>query len=326
MNSNGSDVNWSQEQWQRVTKAVDEEAQRARVAASFLPLFGPVDSSVVGVPNLRLGYSGDAAPDSGPDTQRMWVDSDPQTLLTTIAVTISLRSHEVADGELSAALAMFRRAANVIARVEDALLFHGQTGKGQPPAAGVAHLPRIFTVSGGRPQPGLLAARTRIPLTIPTVADSRGGGDATVSSVVQSVNELEARGHMGPYACVLGHDVFTAACTPTASLVLPRDRILPFLNGPLVRSSSLPADSGLLIALGGGPVEIVVGSDIAVRFIQTTPEPRYLFRLSERVALRVKEWSGVAVFDPKARTIQIPDEPWEAPAPPAHGPAVSGHP
>ena len=63
-------------------------------------------------------------------------------------------------------------------------------------------------------------------------------------------------------------------------------------------------------------MEIVVGSDISVRFIQLTPEPRYLFRVSERVALRVKEWSAVAVLDPKARSIDMPDDPWVIPKPP----------
>jgi uncharacterized linocin/CFP29 family protein len=318
MDRNVAELNWNEEQWNTVVKTVADEAQRARVAASFLPLFGPLDASVVGVPNLVLSYQHDPMAPAAPEAahHRICVDSEPSTLLTTISVTVAVRSHEVADPELSAALGMFRRAANVIARVEDALLLHGQVDKGQRPAKGVTSLPPIFQVSGGRAQPGLVASGMRIPAGARPGPDERRRGDATVGAVVQAVNELEAHGHSGPFACVLGHELFEAVCTPTASLVLPRDRILPFLNGPLVRTSIMPTDHGLIVALGGNPVEIVVGSDISVRFLQTTAEPRYLFRVAERVALRVREWSAVAVLDPDIASIQVPDEPWRIPNPP----------
>jgi uncharacterized linocin/CFP29 family protein len=326
MDRNSAELNWTEQQWDVVTKTVAQEASRARVAAGFLPLFGPVESSTIGVPSLVLGYQQDPSAHGVNGTrQRLCVDSEPNTLLTTISVTLALRSHEVSDPELSAALGMFRRAANVIGRVEDALLFHGQTDKGQLPPEGISQLPPIFEVSGGRAQPGLASASTRLPSPDqpgPEKSILGGSGDAMVNCVVQAINQLEAHGHVGPYACVLGHNLFAAICTPTASLVLPRDRILPFIEGPLVRSSSLPADQGLVVALGGSPVEIVVGSDISVRFLQMTQEPRYLFRVSERVALRVKEWSAVAVLDHRIRSLRVADDPWAAPSPPVREAAL----
>jgi uncharacterized linocin/CFP29 family protein len=322
MDRNSTDLNWTDEQWSRVTKTVAEEATRARVAAAFLPLYGPVDPGTLGVPNLKLSYQRDPEASTAAERQRLCVDSEPNTMLATIAVQISLCSHEAQDPELSAALGMFRRAANVIARVEDALVFHGQAERGQAPVAGTGNLPPIFTVTGGRPQPGLLTALTRIPAgaSLSVAAASPGPGtrgDAIVNSIVQAINQLEANGHVGPFACVLGHELFATVCTPSAGLVLPRDRILPFLEGPLLRSSTIPGDQGLVMGLGGNPVELVVGSDISVRFLQMTPEPRFLFRVSERVALRAREWSAVAVLDPKATRIHVPEQPWEAPPAPA---------
>jgi uncharacterized linocin/CFP29 family protein len=317
MDRNSTDLNWTDEQWNRVVKTVADEATRARVAASFLPLYGPVDAGTLGVPNFKLSYQRD--PDVAAERQRLVVDSEPNTMLATIAVQVSLCSHEAQDPELSAALGMFRRAANVIARVEDALVFHGQAERGQPPVAGTGNLPPIFTVTGGRPQAGLLTALTRVPagasLNV-TGATGPARGDAIVNSIVQAISQLEANGHVGPYACVLGHELFATVCTPAAGLVLPRDRILPFLEGPLLRSSCIPADQGLVMGLGGNPIELVVGSDISVRFLQMTPEPRFLFRVSERIALRAREWSAVAVLDPKISRVQIPDQPWEAPPAP----------
>jgi uncharacterized linocin/CFP29 family protein len=330
MDRNNSQLSWSDEQWTRVLKTVADEASRARVAASFLPLYGPVDAGTLGVPSFQISYQRDPEIPGG-ERQRLTVDSEPSTMLATIAVQVSLCNHEAHDPELNAALGMFRRAANVIARVEDALIFHGQMERGQPPAGGTGHLPRIFSVGGGHAQPGLLTALTRIPAAIDSAGPTApaalqaltGRGDALVNSVVLAINQLEANGHVGPFACVLGHDLFATVCTPSAGLVLPRDRILPFLEGPLVRSSTIPADQGLVIALGGNPIELVVGSDISVRFLQMTPEPRFLFRVSERIALRAREWSAVAVLDPQAARVQVPDQPWEAPPAPARLKTVS---
>ena len=54
---------WSDEQWARVCKVGSDEAQKSRVAAQFLPLYGPVAPDVVAVPNFRLGVvPGQVAP------------------------------------------------------------------------------------------------------------------------------------------------------------------------------------------------------------------------------------------------------------------------
>ena len=45
---------WDQEQWGRVRQAIHDQAMRARVAASFLPLYGPLSSSAQTVPENRL--------------------------------------------------------------------------------------------------------------------------------------------------------------------------------------------------------------------------------------------------------------------------------
>jgi uncharacterized linocin/CFP29 family protein len=119
------------------------------------------------------------------------------------------------------------------------------------------------------------------------------GGDM-VDGVVDAIQRLEARGHFGPFAVVLGHKLFRAATTPTASLVLPTDRIAEFLDGRRVlRSGVLPPDRGVVVALGGQPIELVLANDIDVRFLQATLEPRYVLRVFERLVLRIKELDAV---------------------------------
>ena len=123
-------------------------------------------------------------------------------------------------------------------------------------------------------------------------------------AIVKAIEKLEARGHFGPFAVVLGHELFSAATSPSNSLVLPTDRLAEFLDGRRVqRSGVLPRDSGVVVALGGQPIELVLASDIDVRFLQATLEPRYVLRVFERLVLRIKELDAVCVVTTAPRRL-----------------------
>jgi hypothetical protein len=321
--------NWTDEQRGRIAKVVSEEAQKARVAAQFLSLFGPVDPQVVAVPNLLLGVAPGAPAAGARANNRLSVDSSPQTYLTTISVLVPLANHEVSDPDLLAAQVAFRRAAVTIARIEDALLFDGQPARNFPPVPTfpggfLAGLPRVYTINGGARQPGLVPAGSRplqlpVPVNVPPrhsvqvalpaplpvppapfpFADLQRWGERVVVGVSAAIGKLEGAGHSGPFACYLSPVVYDAVHAPSNGLVLPRDRILPFLGGDYLRRSiTIPDGYGLVIALAGNPVEIVVATDICVWYLQQTAEPTYLFRVAEKISLRVKEWNAIAVLHP----------------------------
>jgi uncharacterized linocin/CFP29 family protein len=307
-------LGWTEDDWNRVCSSVSEEAQKARICAQILPSVGPEDRSTVAVPRYRLSASA-----VGADKAELTVNSDPDLYLTKIAVNVSLRSHEVGDRSLNAALLMFRRAANVIAHLEDSLVFYGRrsTSLGPPPSSTLnrvpSGLPQIYDITNdshnveglygwqvgpslvGDPGPTLARNELLAPLELGPEFRSgqqalgRAAGDGVVNAIVSAINAIERGGYYGPFGCALSHDLFSAICTPTPSLVLPRDRILPFLQGPLLRSSVIEPGHGVVISLAGSPVELVVASDIQVKFLQLTPSGRALFRVSERVALRIKD-------------------------------------
>jgi uncharacterized linocin/CFP29 family protein len=200
---------------------------------------------------------------------------------------------------------LFRRAANVLARLEDAVVFRGLAPGpiaqgGIAPPAGIQGLPLIWQITGAKdargiwqsgPPPGRSIIRPAGPV------EKQGG--VLVTAVSEAVGRLEANGHFGPFAAVLGQKLFLVAQTPDkASLVLPQDRILPFLGGgPLLRSSTLDEPAGLtgvVIALGGAPIELVVATDMCLQFLQITSQPAFLFRVSEKIALRIKEPEAIA--------------------------------
>jgi uncharacterized linocin/CFP29 family protein len=270
--SNGTPFQWTDQQWSSVQQVIYEEARKARVAARFLPLYGPLSADAETVPTELL----EPEESPGEERHRLHVNDSSVLRITTIAVNVYLNSQQIAQPDLSAALTLFRRAANIIARVEDALIFRGREGLN-------LQIPEVYKVSGGIPEKGLVDYG-------PKVNEPLGSGSDLLKSVARGITELEDQGYVAPYALALGNDLFVIAETPDrSSLVLPSDRIRPLIEGPMVRTGTLPPATGLLLSLGGKPVEIVVANEISATFLQVTTEPRWVFRVSERFVLRVKE-------------------------------------
>src|SRR5262249_40737745 len=109
-------VGWTDEQWSRVRQVVSEEAHRARTAAAFLPTYGPLPPSTEVMPSELVD----------PKTGR--VDDTKTTLIREVSRPVDLSEQQVRDEELSSALLSFRRAANAVARAEDAIIFNSQHG------------------------------------------------------------------------------------------------------------------------------------------------------------------------------------------------------
>ncbi len=215
--------------------------------------------------------------------------------LITVAVFIRLSTTQQSEPDLVSALTLFARAANIVARTEDSIIFEGKYTEvkgvlkvepGPDPDNSLLGVPGNNKLClKCRPLPPIHS-----PISSPLSLRQRPNGRELVERVAEGVSVLDGLGHLAPYALVLGADLFVAAETPSrGGLVLPSDRIRPLIEGPLLRSGSLPLDAGVLVSLPANPVEIVVASDIHVRFLQLTEHSQYLYRVSQRFALRIKE-------------------------------------
>jgi uncharacterized linocin/CFP29 family protein len=312
-------LQWTDEQWNKVRQVVYEEARRARVAGNVLPLYGPLDPDARYASKQLL---------SGPDPQRgNWLKvEDRDTLrLITLRELVHLRGAQVADPDLSSALLAFRRAANRIARREDELIFNGRgrddevstsppnpetsrswqsNGEATPSADDLTSLPtHDWLVTPARKKIFVeipaQAERAHIHQTRPPRAEM---GSALVIAVSKAIAELEKDYHLGPFACLLGHQYFFDVVSPADSMVMPQDRILPFLQGgALLRTSVLDDEQGLVVALGGAPIDLVVATDISVGFLQATPEADFVFRVYEKIVLRIKEPEAIRLLSPRDR-------------------------
>jgi uncharacterized linocin/CFP29 family protein len=272
-----SGISLTEQQWQQIQQTVHDEAHKARVAARFLPLYGPLplDAETVPAQNLKA--------EDHDGAWRLHIDESATLRITTIAVNVYLNSQQIAQPDLVSALTLFRRAANIVARVEDSLIFRGAEGT-------MMVNPPVYKVTGGIPERGLLVG--------PEGEHIRTGQEL-VTAVARGIAALEDKGYLAPYALALGDDLFVVAETPDKdSLVLPSDRIRPLIEGPLVRTGTLPSQAGVLVSLPSNLVEIVVATDIGVRFLQVTTEPKYVFRVSERFVLRIKDPGAILPIPP----------------------------
>lgn len=297
---------WTDEQWALVQRTAAESARRARTASTFLPLVGPLPESQASVPRLQMDLENPGTDNYRPGISRLAIDDAETMKLATLSIEVFVKTNQADDPKLESVLHMVSRAAVVIGRLEDAIVLRGQPGADLAPvddAGNTIVQPIIYWVSGGGTHRGL---RWIPPVPVPPKqaqpitenVKSRPAaqyGENLVQAVVRAISGLEGRGHYGPFGAMFGHKLYAAAHEPSQSLVLPADRFVPFLGGgPLLRSSALPDGEGVIVATAGAPVDLVVAGDIHVSYLQRTTEPRYVLRVSERLALRVKEPEAIA--------------------------------
>ena len=147
----------------------------------------------------------------------------------------------MADPDLTSALQMFRRAANIVARLEDAMVFQGQADVDQGPsdANATKGLPNIWGITGGSKCDGLLQAARRNQVAY--AKPFNGSSDEArflVHEVSARIGDLESKGHLGPFAVVLGETLFSDA-QKSVTVLLFCPRTASFLSWAAVPSLGL---------------------------------------------------------------------------------------
>src|SRR6185312_14892324 len=112
MDDRNAQVGWTEAQWNRVREEVLQAWQRARVAGSFLPIYGPLPPSTTVVPSEVLNGDGS-------------VDDRATAALVEIALTVTLSRQQIWEDDLSSALLQFRRRATQLGQFEDWFIFNG---------------------------------------------------------------------------------------------------------------------------------------------------------------------------------------------------------
>lgn len=276
-----AELNWSDDQWQKASDAVTEAFGKASVAAAFLPMYGPLEGSAEIVRNerLRTDFS------SGRPVVRLDRDHDSvNQKLVNVTANVELSSEQVKDETLSNALLAFRRAGSILAQEKDRIVFNGL--RRQPRSFDSEYVANNIN----EPQEGLADLPNRRLFDRFAAPVPASIGEAVITSIVGATQALESRFNPGPFACVLGSELFTRVHEPSPALVLPADRIAPLLKGGmLLRATTMDAEAGIVVAYAGNAVDIVVGTPPTVQFLQRTQDAKYLFRVYARFSLRIRD-------------------------------------
>jgi len=261
-----NEINWPEAVWKEINDGVVKEVAKVRVAQRVFPTAmldthpTQITNEVIDFTNLNI-REGETKP---------LVEIHSEFSLTSTQVT------QEADQKTCATLA--RMAAKVLALAEDAYLF--QISDRNPAirdlspqgAAGrTVRLPAGAIVSNQRPafDFGLLAEANppdaddddpnKVTEIIHVARLAAGGqaiwGQNTFSKVSEGITKLVVKGQAPNYALFLPTEVYADTFVPPspASLVTTADRIKPLVEGGYYTSGVLPADEGLLVALGGEP-------------------------------------------------------------------------
>ena len=208
------------------------------------------------------------------------VDDATTLTLSTLQVKVFLRQGQVADPQLAAALMVFRRAANVLAHLEDEIVFKGQPEPNKLPVGSA--VPGIAEVLGGEKVDGLSTIAGK-----PSLAGGRNDlGERLVSAVSDAVGALERRFQTGPFGCVLAR---TTSRSPVAER-LPRAPAGPLYPPFLERRAA-----GSIV----GSWETIPGSSSPSVAHQSTwsSRPTFLSKFSEDMPDASSYLSGILSED-----------------------------
>ena len=287
-------VPWSQEIWDRIDQTVHCECQRTKIAARFLPMYGPIDPKARTVPSDIVVVS---------DSESyLSVDETATTPIVEIQVQFQLTPQQVNDEQqLMTAVTLASRAANLLSQAEDLLIFQGQAALKSPLFAG-----NKVQLKSGQPGAGLVNLAT---LPIQTVAveplppqpgdTQTRWGENTFAAVARAYSILQsgdglAQAHYGPYASVLQYVPYADTYAPLrTTLIMPADRIKPLVAEGFFGTGTLPALKGFFVSLGGNTLDLVMARDATTAFLQEDTDGRFCFRVFERFVVREKDPTAV---------------------------------
>jgi len=267
MNLGRDALAWSSELWSRLDRAIHAEVDRAGIAGKVLPLHSSMPEATT-------------VPADVIDPETMTVRDDAVLPLVELSVEFSLTAQQVErEAELATAVTLASRASNLIAQAEDLLVFQGES----------AHDAGVFNTvrRRGSSAEGLVAAA---PSAVQVAAKNGDVGERIVQAVTRACADLQGRGQYGPYALVLRTEQYADASSPLENtLVMPADRLRPLVAQGFFATGAMPEATGLVVSVGGGPIDLAVGVEPTVSFLQLDGNGHYLFRVFERFALRLKD-------------------------------------
>jgi uncharacterized linocin/CFP29 family protein len=300
-------LDWSPDIWTPIDQAVHDEAKRTKVAAQFLPLY-PTEMDMMTVQSDAVNAQ---------TVPLLTVNEEAVTPLIEIWTEFALTKQQYEKEEhLMTAVTLAINAVNKLSRAEDLLLFQGSVGIEND----LFQSQTVNLRGASKDSKGKIASRFNIvgllpsapkdqtiqvePTEVSPTPDQNRYGENTFGAVARGYSILQ-RTHYGRDALVLPTNPFADTWAPLkTTLIMPADRIKGLVGDRFYGTSTLPNDfndsnklfpvpQGLLVALDGNTMDLVMGMDATTAFMQVDGEGLYRFRVFERFALRLKDPNAV---------------------------------
>jgi uncharacterized linocin/CFP29 family protein len=260
VNNLGRDRLWTLEAWGDIDKAVKAEVGQIRVIQKVFPSMP--------FPN------GQPVPADKVDLATMTIAEGETKPFIEVSVEFGLTQTQAENESiLHTGRTLAKMAAKSLALAEDTLFFQGKKV--------VPALERkgIKVTNGNSAEDGLLGAAGAIEKI-----DPNGFPGSIFEGIVKAISELITETQPGPYALFLESSIYAKTYEPLPNtLVTVADRLTPLVTGGYYGTGALPANTGLLVSLGGEPTSIYVDVDTATAFTQEDATGKYRFRVFERV-------------------------------------------
>ena len=297
---------WTADIWTSIDKAVGDEHKLTAVAAQFLTPPVP-DGTMNGTVEADKVFTGDDGVLS--------IDESENRSIVEIAVQFRVRKAQVDnEAQMKTAESLATRAANLLARAEDLLIFQGLAALGDPlftSKSVVLIIPNpnkknnsvnSFLFDGN--DQTIVVEPAEINSTNPVLSIY---GENTYAAVAEGYAILQ-KTHYGRQALVLPTTIYADTyATRTTTLDIPAitaDRIKGLIGDRVYGTSTLPAlngsspAKGVLVALDGNTMDLVVQMGPTVEVVTQDPvRGDYVFKVYERFALRLKDGNAVVELD-----------------------------
>jgi hypothetical protein len=245
------------------------------------------------------------------------VNEEAETPLIEIWTDFALTKQQYNKEEhLMTAVTLAINAVNKLSRAEDLLIFQGTDGV----ADDLFQTQTVNLRGSQRNDSGDIVSRITIVGLLPSAPTDQvipveptevdpdpsqnRYGENTFGGVARGYSILQ-RTHYGRDALVLPTNPFADTWAPLrTTLIMPADRIKGLVGDRFYSTSTLPNDfdskakpptipQGLLVALDGNTMDLVMGMDPTTAFMQIDGEGLYRFRVYERFTLRLKDPQAV---------------------------------
>jgi uncharacterized linocin/CFP29 family protein len=268
--NNTNEVNWDDPTWKAITDAVTSEVSAVRTAQKVFP------------GNL-LSNNPTSVTDDKINTEDFSIEEGLTKPIMEIYIEFSLTGSQVAnESTLNTCQTLATMTAKELALAEDQIILQGNRAKLSD---------KIKVVHKKYAGDGLLGEASEIKgqHEVGRKAAIKNGGQ--IYALLQKGIEYLKNHQQAPeFALFVPMDIYADTCIPLldSSMSTTADLINQNVKGGYYGTGAVPDNTGLLVALGGGPISIYIAEDATVEFIRQDGN-RFIFRVVERIQYVVRD-------------------------------------